>query len=74
LDVIMPVLKGPEAYAKMCAVRPDLPVIFTTGQTTESISFNSTIGAGAVFLEKPYTPDTLNQAVRRRLDVAKPDH
>ena len=72
LDVMMPVMKGPDAYAKMCVVRPELPVIFTTGHTPESISFSSTSSAGAVFLEKPYTPDTLNQAVRRSLDMVKP--
>jgi FixJ family two-component response regulator len=68
----MPVMKGPDAYAKMCTVRPDLPVIFTTGHTAESISLNSTVGTGVVFLEKPYTPETLNEAIRRRLDEETP--
>ena len=72
LDVMMPVMKGPDAYAKMSAVRPDLPVIFTTGHTAEAISLNSTIGAGVAFLEKPYTPETLNEAIRRRLDEETP--
>jgi CheY-like chemotaxis protein len=36
LDVMMPVMQGPDAYAKMCAVKPDLPVIFTTGHAAES--------------------------------------
>jgi two-component system, cell cycle sensor histidine kinase and response regulator CckA len=68
MDVMMPVMTGPDAYAKMRTLKPDLPVIFTTGHTAESISLNSTIGTGAVFLEKPYTPEALNKAIRQRLD------
>lgn len=68
LDVVMPKLSGPEAYSQMCSIRPDLPVIFTTGHTAESVPLNSTIDAGAVFLEKPYLPVALSQAVRKRLD------
>jgi len=29
----MPKLGGPEAFAQMTALRPDLPAIFTTGHT-----------------------------------------
>lgn len=68
LDVVMPVLKGPEAYAQMCSIQPDLPVIFTTGYTAESVPLHSKIDEGAVFLEKPYTPETLCRAIRQRLD------
>jgi two-component system, cell cycle sensor histidine kinase and response regulator CckA len=72
LDVMMPVMNGADAYTKMCRVRPDLPVIFTTGHTAESISLSSAIGAGVVFVEKPYTPGSLNEAIRRRLDAGAP--
>jgi two-component system, cell cycle sensor histidine kinase and response regulator CckA len=74
LDVMMPVMNGSEAYTKMCRVRPDLPVIFTTGHTAESISLSSAIAAGVVFIEKPYTPGSLNEAIRRRLDAGAPVH
>ncbi len=68
LDVVMPVLSGPDAYLQMCAIRPNLPVIFTTGYPAESASLNSQIEEGAVFLQKPYAPQTLARAVRRTLD------
>lgn len=68
LDVVMPVLSGPEAYSQMCAIRPDLPVIFTTGYTAELASLNHKIEEGAVFLQKPYSPQTLARAIRNTLD------
>jgi FixJ family two-component response regulator len=64
----MPELTGPEAYSQMCSIKPGLPVVFTTGHRAESVSLTSTIDAGAVFLEKPYLPEALSQAVRKRLD------
>jgi two-component system cell cycle sensor histidine kinase/response regulator CckA len=68
LDVAMPGLSGPETFSQMKAIRPDLPVVFTSGHTSESASLNSNIAAGAVFLQKPYTPKTLGQVVRSTLD------
>lgn len=68
LDVVMPVLKGPETYHKMRSVRPDLPVIFTTGHSAELVPLDATIGPGAGFLKKPYEPEALSRAVRNKLD------
>jgi FixJ family two-component response regulator len=68
LDVIMPVLTGPDAYDRMSAIRPGVPVIFTTGHTAEVASLNSRLEAGAVFLQKPYAPHTLIEIVRGTLD------
>jgi len=68
LDVVMPGLSGPDAYAQMRAIKPDLPVIFTTGHSAELVSLNSRIDDGAVFLQKPYTPGALSQTVRSTLD------
>jgi two-component system cell cycle sensor histidine kinase/response regulator CckA len=36
MDVLMPSLSGPEAYLEMCALRPDIKVIFTTGYTSKA--------------------------------------
>jgi CheY-like chemotaxis protein len=48
LDVAMPGLSGTEVFAQMSAIKPDLPVVFTSGHTSESLSLNSDIAAGAV--------------------------
>jgi two-component system, cell cycle sensor histidine kinase and response regulator CckA len=68
LDVAMPGLSGTEAFSQMSALRPDLPVVFTSGHTSESASLNSNIAAGAAFLQKPYSLSALSQTVRRTLD------
>jgi signal transduction histidine kinase len=68
LDVSMPLLNGPEAYRRMCEIRPGLPVIFTTGHTAESPLLTLNLQTGAVLLEKPYAPQELSRIVRRSLD------
>jgi DNA-binding response OmpR family regulator len=68
LDVAMPCLSGTEVFTEMTAIRPDLPVVFTSGHTSESDSLSSMIVAGAVFLQKPYALKALCQIVRATLD------
>jgi CheY-like chemotaxis protein len=72
LDVMMPGLSGTEVFAQMSAIKPDLPVVFTSGHTSESLSLNSDIAAGAVFLQKPYAPRALGQIVRSTLNRRPP--
>lgn len=72
LDVVMPKLGGPEAYPKMCAVKPDLPVLFTTGYSAESGSLGTWLEKGAAVLQKPYIPTLLGHKVREILDRASP--
>jgi len=71
LDVAMPLVGGPEAYSQMCAIRPDLPVIFMTGHVAEPVSLNSRIQDGAIFLQKPCTTETLSRTVRNTLDAKR---
>ena len=68
LDVAMPGLSGTEAFTGMTAIRPDLPVVFTSGHTSESAALHSRIAAGAAFLQKPYALKALCQIVRNTLD------
>jgi DNA-binding response OmpR family regulator len=68
LDVVMPKLGGPEAFSQMVAIRPNLPVIFASGHAAETASLNSTMPTGAVFLQKPYMPQSLAESVRAVLD------
>jgi two-component system cell cycle sensor histidine kinase/response regulator CckA len=68
LDVVMPILSGPEAYCQMSAIRPDLLVIFTSGHTGGEVARISDKTEGGCFLPKPYSPQILAQAVRSVLD------
>jgi two-component system cell cycle sensor histidine kinase/response regulator CckA len=68
LDVAMPLLTGPEAYVQIRALKPGFPVMFTTGYTSESASLKSHLETGAIFLQKPYSPQELGRMVRGTLD------
>ena len=68
LDVVMPRLSGPEAYAKISETKPGVPVIFTSGYSEEIGSLKSMLGASALFLQKPYGPELLARKVRGLLD------
>lgn len=66
----MPVLSGHDAYSQMCAIRPDLAVIFATGYTVE-LTPNHTLQEGSAFLQKkPYSSQTIARAIRSTLDSA----
>jgi len=68
LDVVMPGLSGPEAYAQMAAMRPKLGVVFTTGHTSEVGILSSMMERGASVLQKPYDSASLSQRIRNVLD------
>jgi two-component system, cell cycle sensor histidine kinase and response regulator CckA len=68
LDVVMPQLGGPASYAEMSKIKPGLPVVFTTGHSMELADLTQQIENGARFLQKPYMPRALGQAVRDVLD------
>jgi PAS domain S-box-containing protein len=59
MDVVMPVLSGPEAYVEMSALKPGVRVIFTTGYTPKAKAVTSMLEKGGVILQKtvqPYEP------------------
>ncbi len=69
LDVVLPVINGPDVYQKMSAIRPDLPVIFTTGYAPESnLMAVRSGGNAAAILQKPYGSKHLAQKIRETLD------
>jgi two-component system cell cycle sensor histidine kinase/response regulator CckA len=70
LDVVLPRMSGPEAYAKMCAIKADLPVIFATGYSAETAALDGVKENGALILHKPYSPKALARRVRETLDQA----
>ena len=70
IDVVMPKLSGQEAYARMSAGRPGLPVLFTTGYSSEPASLDALVRHGVAILQKPYHTAHLGQKVREVLDRA----
>lgn len=68
LDVFMPKLLGSEVYGRICVVRPDVPVLFTTGYSTEDPLPLAPLTERTSILQKPYSPRDLVQKTRQLLD------
>jgi two-component system cell cycle sensor histidine kinase/response regulator CckA len=70
MDVVMPKMAGTEAYEKISAMRPGIPVIFTSGYSEQGAYLTSALQAGATVLQKPYGARSLARKVRELIDAA----
>jgi len=68
LDVIMPVLNGPEAAVRISAIKPHLAFIFATGYDTESHLRNLRSTKKTAILRKPFDARQLANKLREVLD------
>ncbi|HEX5385149.1 MAG TPA: PAS domain S-box protein [Gemmatimonadales bacterium] len=68
-DVVMPRMGGPELAGRLAILEPGLPVLFTSGYTDDEIARRGLLAAGAPFLQKPFSPETLARRVREVLDA-----
>lgn len=66
LDIVMPRMSGPQAYARMAQQRPHVRVLFTSGYRDHGEG-RGDLPLGCAFLEKPYRTDALLAAVRDAL-------
>jgi PAS domain S-box-containing protein len=70
-DLVMPdCLNGRELAEKLCAERPRLKVILTSGYSTDVVAKESVLRSRVNYLQKPYHPHKLALAVRDCLDAA----
>lgn len=72
-DVMMPNLNGPELVKRLLEMRSDLRVLFTSGYTDDAV-FPPGMVADMGFLEKPFTPAALLDAVRKAIGTQKQSH
>lgn len=64
-DVIMPRLSGPDAYAALAHDRPDLKVLFISGNTRDALfGYGPELPPEVPFLGKPFSPDALLLEIR----------
>jgi hypothetical protein len=63
-DMVMPEMGGPALARRLLAAHPKAAVLYMSGYTDQNL------GAGAPFLQKPFTPDTIARTVRAALDAA----
>ena len=68
LDLTMPVLSGREALGRIRELDPGVPVILASGYSADRADL---LGEATLFLDKPFSPADLAEAVRRTLDAAR---
>ncbi len=68
-DVVMPGLSGPEAAARLLAVRPEARVLYMSGYAGDPIGRRGMLPAGAALLLKPFTAASLLRMVQEVLDA-----
>ena len=71
LDAVMPRRSGRDAFTAMRALRPDLPGLFLSGYSADTIDPGWLAAVGAELLSKPVAPNAILQRVRRVLDQAR---
>jgi CheY-like chemotaxis protein len=67
-DVVMPDMGGRHAAEALRAIQPGLRVLFVSGYTGEDILHDGVLKFDFGFLQKPFTPSALAEAVRRALN------
>jgi CheY-like chemotaxis protein len=71
-DVVMPGLNGRELAEHLRRQRPDLKVLFVSGQTDGLFLDQNRLPRGTAFLAKPFTPEALGAAVEGLLSPGAP--
>jgi two-component system cell cycle sensor histidine kinase/response regulator CckA len=66
-DIVMPALGGRELAERLRRVRPDIRILYTSGYTDDAVVRTGVLDAQFVFMQKPFTPETLASKVREAL-------
>jgi two-component system, cell cycle sensor histidine kinase and response regulator CckA len=66
-DVIMPKTSGKELANILSKVRPEMCVLYMSGYTDDAIVHHGVLDKHTNFIQKPFTPETLAQAVKKVL-------
>jgi two-component system cell cycle sensor histidine kinase/response regulator CckA len=66
-DVVMPGMSGRELAERLAPVRPGMKVLYMSGHTDDAIFHHGVAQAGTGFLQKPFTPETLERRIRELL-------
>jgi PAS domain S-box-containing protein len=69
-DIILPEMDGREVARRLTRLQPSIRVLYMSGYTQDSIAGHDISEARTIFLQKPFTPDSLRQKVRAALDAA----
>jgi two-component system, cell cycle sensor histidine kinase and response regulator CckA len=72
-DVVMPQVSGPDLAIELSALRPQLKVLFMSGYSGNAITRHGVLREGLMFLQKPFSPESVTHAVREVLASPKVD-
>ena len=72
-DLIMPRMNGRELADALARDNPELPVIYMSGYTGYDARVRDLLPPGAPFVQKPFTPDQLAEAVASLFHSARGD-
>jgi DNA-binding NtrC family response regulator len=64
-DVIMPDMNGIELYETLHELRPNMPVLYISGYTSDVVVHNGTLEEEVNFLKKPFTVEQFRDRVRQ---------
>ena len=67
-DVVMPGYSGPELAEQLREKRPGLKVAFMSGYTEHASLHSGIISETSIFIQKPFTPDSLAKKIKAVLD------
>ncbi len=70
-DIRMPKMDGLQFLSAVREIDPDLPVILITGHGDVPLAVEALRGGAYDFIEKPFPPDRLGEAVRRAIDLRR---
>jgi len=71
LDVVMPVMSGPEVVRTLRKRGADIPVVLASGYSDEMLEGDAL--EGVPLIGKPYEPDALLRLLRHQLDTHRSD-
>jgi signal transduction histidine kinase len=66
-DVVMPQMNGRELVEKLCPLRPGMRVMYMSGYTGDVLDRLSLSAPGALFVQKPFTPQGLLMRAKEAL-------
>ena len=73
-DIVMPKMNGGEAYAVIKKIKSDIPVIFSSGYSSDLLRIKAMVEDGTEILNKPVSPANLLKMVRSVLSKQGTGH
>ncbi|HEU4684454.1 MAG TPA: response regulator, partial [Nitrospira sp.] len=70
-DMVMPGMGGRELAQHLSVIKPELRVLFMSGYTDDLGILAGQEEGTTGFLQKPFTPEVLAQAIRQLLDSSR---